>query len=283
MRQFPLYLLSLLSLAVLHAEDLTLTDNRILKDVKVMEVGMDFLKVSHEHGISTIKAGDLPELWKEKYQLTQEDILKRREDAQRYRDEAWQRQRKALTESEKHPRYLTAADISKISSAGGVSMNHLEAEMASAKWNSNEAFRTGDKEMYDHYNKQLQSLQPQFAALSVQKINNEAERKREEKERERLNTNLEVQLARYSSIIENQKKENQRLNDSLTEAEKKENRTIINNWSNGGWRWTPSRVVVVPPRPPVVIPPPRPRPILNFEINRGKTSAIPAPVHHPRK
>lgn len=277
---FPILLSVCIAAMTCQAEDITLQDDRVLQDIRILDVGSDYLRISHSSGISNVKAADLPQDLQVKYKLTAEEVAARKQEAQQRQNEKWQKQRDSLSNAEKHPRYLKPREITDIV-AVNTRMTSLEAEAAAARWNLSEARRVGDKEMSDLYVQALAAIQPQLAAHVAQKQKDADELK---KKYEEENVDLKIQLARYEAMLQGKLQENERLADSVERLENKTDRTIVTPWPTGWTNWNrPDIIVVNPSRPsrPSVRPPVRPIPKPNVILDKTSRPSVSPNMGNP--
>ncbi len=61
----PMICVLVLGMYSAQADDISLTDGRVLKNAKVLEADVDFLRISHDDGVAKVYAKDLPEEMKD--------------------------------------------------------------------------------------------------------------------------------------------------------------------------------------------------------------------------
>ena len=194
-----------------YAEDLTLTDGKVLHDVEVLSAGVDTLKIRHKEGISSVFGNKLPSEWQQKYKMTSEDVQARMEAQQQKKEETVQLKKDSLTESGKKPRYLSAEDVQKIYTLTG-ELSTLEATATSLRWNYLEAKRTGNDELALAYMNDWNAIQPQLIA----EINKKAQLSLiKEKQSIQEKEELLATLKETQQEIKNQGKRTNLLEDTL--------------------------------------------------------------------
>lgn len=211
-------LTSLFMLAVLHpvtAEDLTLTDGRVLHDVEVLGTGTDTLKVRYRDGVTSVYGNKLPDEWQKKYKLTSEDVQARLDDIQKQQEEQRQLKKDSLATANKVPRYLSANDVKQLFTLFG-DMSSLEATATALRWNHLEAKRMGNDELAATYLNDWNALQPQLVALANKKAQLELMKEQENlQERE----NLASTLKETQDAIKAQTLRTSQLENTLREAQ----------------------------------------------------------------
>lgn len=151
-----------LSVGVCSAEDFTLMDGRVLHDAVVLRQGTDEVQVRHTGGIQLVRYDLLPSELQQRFEMTPEQVEKRREEARleaharkQQKREAEEQHRARLEAAGQQARYLQGADVLKLISPRE-KMDSRLADYLACEWNRREAERLG-----------LQSEMLQFAENGV--------------------------------------------------------------------------------------------------------------------
>lgn len=208
-------LFMLAALSPVSAEDLTLTDGKVLHDVEVLGTGTDTLKVRYRDGVTSIYGNKLPEEWQKKYKLTSEDVQARLDELQKQQEEQQLLRKDSLATANKAPRYLSANDVKQLFTLLG-DMSSLEATATALRWNHLEAKRMGNDELAATYLNDWNALQPQLAALANKKAQLELMKEKENlQERE----NLASALKETQDAIKAQTQRTSQLENTLRDAQ----------------------------------------------------------------
>lgn len=247
-----------LSVGMCSAEDFTLTDGRVLQDAIVLRQNTDELQIRHSGGIQLVRYDMLPPDLQQRFEMSPEQVEKRREEARieavarkQARREAEEQHRARLEASGQQARYLQGADVLKLISPRE-KMDSRLADYLACEWNRREAERLG-----------LQSEMRQFAEVAIRlktacaDVLKKESLARRELEKERTQSKeIRQQLADAKEEI----KRLQNVNNAL----RSENNTLMKVAT------TRQTETIVVKQPPIIIKPPPPMPPRPIKVLRPK-------------
>ncbi len=238
------FVFSLLAAAVCMAEDFTLVDGTVLREVQVQRKGDDELQVLHAGGIRKVAYDQLPPELQERFEMTPPQVEARREQARaaaevrrQVRLEREEERMAQLEASGRRPRYMDGAAVLRML-APLDTLTAQECEYLAAEWNRREAQRLGLSEQERAYSAEAASLRGGFEAAREAFL---AEYRQLQEARDDIAT-LRRELREEKERVASLKKECSSL---------REQNNRLWTTQGGGNRTT----IVVPPRP-VIGPPP---------------------------
>ncbi len=246
MSKIPLLFPLLLAATACLAEDFTLADGTVLRNVTVQRKTADELFVLHAEGARHIRYDQLPTELQERYGMTPAQVAAYRhgleEAAEERRAARVAREEARLTrlrESGQYPRYLDATAVQRLLAPLEI-LPLRECACLAAEWNRAEARRLGLEDSAQLYSSERDALKPELdSALATRR------------EKERVLQKLRDELAEKGRSLEQLQKEAEQLRRECGQLRQE----------NAELRASRSRVVndttiVLPPRPIIVPPPP---------------------------
>lgn len=256
--------------ALCSAEDFTLTDGTVLKNVTVTRKGPDFINVIYDGGGRKLAADELPDDLRKRFKMTEDILSERREQARRDEEaraaaakKAEQETRAALEASGRSARYVTAADVQQMYGPLD-SLNSRMADYLAAEWNRREALRLGLKVESERFADEAAALR---GAFESDRSNLLEEAREAEKTRRRV-TELDEKLRVAKERNEMLKNQISDLRDQV--------RTRPSGFYNE------PTIVMPPPRGPIIINPLPRRPSHRHKPAPKPQPPTPAPAP-PRK
>lgn len=261
--KFGFCFLLLFLIPMVQAEDINLRTGRVFKDAVVVSSGEDFVNIQHADGVARVSYKDLTDDQQKMYRMTPKDVQgrmetrrkedearkKKAEESKKIAEEEARKLRESLSESERIPRYLEGADISRIFLMMG-ELSQVEAEVMALLWNVREANRVGLSEDARIFREK---------AATYQELVNDIRKKRKADEQYWLNLEKEYQTLKTGTQkkIADLNKQVAQLQGEVKEvASQPRTERIILPSVIRPWNYSPPPVIIRPTPPP----PPRLRP-----------------------
>lgn len=253
-------LLCILALAFnpLNADDITLTNGRVLKNAEKLGIDVDTVRIQHDEGIAKVDAKLLPLSLQVKWQMTPEQVELRKQEATERKLEELEKERvqrelaaqrakelrDSLTEAERVPRYIQASELQELM-AGLTNVLPVEVKYIALRWNYNEANRVGLPEQAQHFSQELALLKPQLVKLEQQRL-------AEAKKLEEMNQKMDRLAQQSQSQVNQMQRQINDLKNDVNSAKSYTNTVIYKTptYYNGYSSSYDNRPVIVrPPRP----------------------------------